>query len=347
MSNQRRSGFTLIELLVVIAIIAVLITLLVPAIQTVRLLAARMRSGNNLSQLAKGAHVYHSWYNSLPFNGTASNGTNADPQSGSWCYQLLPYVGQGPLFESQTGTLPDSWNTRLAVFMCPMRSRPGYVSASASTPQGFSIPPGGTFTPPNPSSGYATSGGVFTWSIDGPFFTADSEIGGLVDFNVITFDNQLSVTVSGVYTLGGPAGGSTSGSGPITDYAINPYINSPTGAVNVANAKRSLKSISDGASNTILFGHGYVAIADYPLTTPAAGTRVTFLSGGTLATGRTGKAAGAFLPDGTAATSNQWGSPMSQGALMVMGDCAVRVFPYSTPLADFLTPDDGKTVTLP
>jgi len=95
---KKRLGFTLIELLVVIAIIAILIALLVPAVQKVREAAARTQIINNLKQCCLATHSAHDVWKKLPC-ATGSYG-QASAVSFSLSVQILPYIEQAPLFQS-------------------------------------------------------------------------------------------------------------------------------------------------------------------------------------------------------------------------------------------------------
>jgi prepilin-type N-terminal cleavage/methylation domain-containing protein len=132
--QSRGRAFTLIELLVVIAIIAILIALLVPAVQKVREGAARTQSTNNLKQIGLAFNSFHGDFKRLPFNGISSanpvvnNGVtyyamavNGSHSSGSWAFQILSYIEQAPLFNA-AGTL----NVGIQTFMNPARGRPLY-----------------------------------------------------------------------------------------------------------------------------------------------------------------------------------------------------------------------------
>jgi len=119
-----RRGFTLIELLVVIAIIAILIGLLLPAVQKVREAAARSDSMNNLNQIGKASHMHNDTIGFLPFNGTSGNGAATtmnyqnNTATGSWAFQLLPYMEQQNWYNSPNAAVS------IKTFSCKGRGRP-------------------------------------------------------------------------------------------------------------------------------------------------------------------------------------------------------------------------------
>src|SRR5262245_20055901 len=143
---RARGGFTLIELRVVIAIIAILIGLLLPAVQKVREAAARLKCQNNLKQIALGCHNYHDAYGYWPYAGDGKP-TAATSTQLSWHVYILPYIEQDNLYKmfSQSvggsgyygagGTGPDknvhTVNYKIPIYLCPSSSAERMITAPA------------------------------------------------------------------------------------------------------------------------------------------------------------------------------------------------------------------------
>ncbi len=229
-----RGAFTLIELLVVIAIIAVLIGLLVPAVQKVRDAAARIQCANNLAQLGKAAHNYQSTYGTLPPgylgpmpNLAAIQGTYNNQNYG---YQgqyvgalalLLPYVEQDNVYRVMTAGVPNDYLSVTAVYN-PWWTTGSTVQACFTNIKSFLCPADTATASQTVIIGlttYAVPGGV---EIDAPY-TTTTTVGRTNYVGVAGFAGQASGQYQGVFTNRTPVS-----------------LAQLTGA--------------DGASNTLMFG---------------------------------------------------------------------------------------------
>jgi prepilin-type N-terminal cleavage/methylation domain-containing protein/prepilin-type processing-associated H-X9-DG protein len=161
--RSRRHAFTLMELLVVIAIVAVLIALLLPAVQKVREAASRAACANHLKQIGLALQMHHDAYRLLPSNGgwdgsqtiQATDGSatviytidkatgdklnwgvgapNLSPQAqtGCWAYSLLPFLEQAGMYDRR------AWTVALELYNCPSRRAPEAVVPAPEDAYGF------------------------------------------------------------------------------------------------------------------------------------------------------------------------------------------------------------------
>src|SRR5436309_2087357 len=140
LSRRRRRAFTLIELLVVIAIIAVLIGLLLSAVQRVREAASRIQCANNLKQIGLAVHSFENTNGYLPPSGswvTRVSTVGFGGESASVHARILPYIEQTSLYQKlnldvSIAQQPAVVQQRIAVYICPSEpnARPDAVQSS-------------------------------------------------------------------------------------------------------------------------------------------------------------------------------------------------------------------------
>ena len=207
--HRGRIAFTLIELLVVIAIIAVLIGLLLPAVQKVREAASRLKCTNHLKQIALAGHNYHDTHERFP--GAVQTG----PRFSSLFVELLPYIEQNALYQqwnfanpgtNYAGAAPRA-GTVISVYVCPSHPLQHGGSGPALTTYGGN---GGSKVYP------ATRA-----TLDGMFHTTGPQ-------------SEPGAGQSGVRILDATDGTSNTilfGERVIGDAALDSYLNAPAGVI--------------------------------------------------------------------------------------------------------------------
>jgi prepilin-type N-terminal cleavage/methylation domain-containing protein/prepilin-type processing-associated H-X9-DG protein len=255
-----RTGFTLIELLVVIAIIAILIGLLLPAVQKVRDAAANIQCKNNLKQLGLAAMSYHDALGTFPAGSICRPGTGPFAKSVSyyetWAISILPYIEQGNLYSLWSPNIPNiapdavagasfvtMRQTLVKVYNCPAD-----VSAGAG------------FTPFSPNSGndYTTN------TANGPSGSGPYKSGPYPLFMPSTYRCVSGASYGGSDWWTNPTNPDDGGSNENWDDAsqvpvLLAHFSGDRGVMHATDpatggGPEKIASIIDGTSNTLMFG---------------------------------------------------------------------------------------------
>jgi prepilin-type N-terminal cleavage/methylation domain-containing protein/prepilin-type processing-associated H-X9-DG protein len=232
-TRRQPRGFTLIELLVVIAIIAVLIGLLLPAIQKVREAANRLSCSNNLKQIALALHNYHSATNFFPPVRVSNN-------HASWFVLIMPYLEQENISNGWVFTIPYVQQTdayrrfQVKSYYCPSRrsASDGPVHIAEQVYPGDTTPPP-EFKPVPPP--------------DPRFAGTNQPPGALGDYAANVGEYGYLATPPVEVWAGTAANGALA----------QGNLNTTTGVIT---SNTNLNSITDGTSNTFLAGEKHVPV---------------------------------------------------------------------------------------
>lgn len=328
----RKAAFTLIELLVVIAIIAILIGLLLPAVQKVREAAARMQCSNNLKQIGLALHNYDNSNNNLPPNITTGWGNP------SWPVYLLPFLEQESAYKewdfTQVGVFYRLGGSPQKISARQLQVK-NYYCPSQRSPDGMSIDGNKrvftgaiTYDIPGSLGSYASVGG----GIQGTIFDE-----GLLKRGIITFNETIS-------------------------YDMNDPILTTLRIIGVT-SRTSLSKCPDGLSNTAVIGEKHVqpnsfGISNQTVGIPNGGDGPFFSDDYSWQTSRlmgkqvVGAVIDRYLANGPTDSfrpAERFGSYHPGICQFVFGDGSVRSVPNSTNiliLTAIALPDDGQAVPL-